>query len=131
MGGGVIGLLCADDGRDSYDLDSMENERLRRDAFLRKDGVNYFKTDMRYEKIRFLDPTLSLFLHQDTLVFFTHEWALLPPKTFKGRLFQVITGKFLIRLRTRSHMERSIEWLKTHGYDFSFLEESQRNRNDP
>jgi hypothetical protein len=109
----------------------MENERLQRDACLRKDGVNYFKTDMRYEKVRFVDQTLSSFLYQDTLVFFTHEWSLLPPETLKGRLSQVITGKFLIRLRTRSHMERSMEWLRTHGYDFSFLEESQRNRSDP
>lgn len=118
---GIEGLLCADDGRNSYDLNKEENEILQHKFYLRRD-IKYFKTVLRYEKIKCIDYALEHVRNRDTLVLFTHEWAYIPLtlRQSVGRL--VSAGALPSNWFAKYKMERSVRWLHKHGYKFSFLE---------
>lgn len=74
--GGVKILLSADDpDRRSYSMSDYEQECLRSGSYCDSDFV-YLATDLRIENLSF--PYFDLLQHEenDTLVIFTHEWAL-------------------------------------------------------
>lgn len=118
---GVKGLLCADDERDSYDLDESENHLVQQKFYLEKE-LKYFKTNLRYEKIACVGHTLSHLRNRDTLVLFTHEWAYMPLTLRQtiGHLVRQLT--FPPNWFARYKLRKSIECLRDYGYEFSFLE---------
>ena len=118
---GIKGLLCADDERDSYNLSKEENKVLQQKFYLEKD-LKYFKTDLRYEKMRYMDEALERIRNRDTLVLFTHEWAYLPLTLRQEIACMVRTYSLPPNWFAESKLEKSIKWLKNHGYEFSFLE---------
>lgn len=119
--GGVKGLLCADDERDSYNLNKEENEILQRKFYLER-RIKYFKTDLRYENISWIKKTLEQMCNRDTLVLFTHEWAYMPLTLRQGVAHLVHNRTFPPNWFAKDKLERSVIWLHEHGYKFSFLE---------
>lgn len=74
--GGVNTLFTADDPeRKSYSMSDQEQDSLRSGSY-RDSNFVYLATDLRIEKLSF--PYFDLLQHaeNDTLVIFTHEWAL-------------------------------------------------------
>lgn len=119
--GGVKGLLCADDKRDSYDLNKNENRLLHKKFYLKK-GLKYFKTDLRYEKTRCVRHSLAQLRDRGTLVLFTHEWAYVP-LTLRQTMGHLIRKHTLPPNWFATYkLRKSIEWLQNRGYEFSFLE---------
>ncbi|NDV81538.1 hypothetical protein D0T87_06020 [Bacteroides sp. 51] len=100
---GINRLLGADNkGRISYNLSENESEKLFNDHFLQKDSVLYFKTDLRLEQMDYFPLELWQYQDRDTLVFFTHEWALNKINKLK--------------------FQESVKWFSENNYEFSFLE---------
>ena len=73
---GVRKLFSADDDRISYSLPSEFNNILKQNETLKRNGVCYERTDIRIEET--LNPLYSLWRNRndDTVVLFSHEWAL-------------------------------------------------------
>lgn len=117
----IQGLLCADDDRDSYDLNKNENHLLQQRFYLEK-GLKYFKTDLRYEKAGCVRHRLTHLRNRDTLVLFTHEWAYIPLTLRQTLGYLVHQRTFPPNWFTGYKLRKSIKWLKDCGYEFSFLE---------
>lgn len=78
---GIRILLTADDGRRSYDLEREEEERLRRDGIVSKNGMTYIRTDCRAERpqqVSNADGARKEGEHakREMFVLFTHEGEL-------------------------------------------------------
>lgn len=71
------GLLGPDDERIAYNLDHEESVRLRQDGIYYKNGIQYFRTDLRLEKsvdiLKDIRKQMEKGLH---IEIFTHEWML-------------------------------------------------------
>ena len=95
---GVKILLAADDERISYDLSEEQNSELLFSNSITIDGITYMRSNVRIEKV--LEPYWNLYenMDKDTLVVFTHEWALDRVNRYK--------------------LERFIELLKENNYTF-------------
>lgn len=78
----IIGLLTADDNRQSYYLDEKESNYIYCHDKMIKDDCYFISTDMRMEYVDKIDEKIkelssSSWNNQtDYLVIFTHEWAL-------------------------------------------------------
>lgn len=103
---GVVGLLCADDDRISYNLSVEENAALLKNDLLCKEGMKYYRTHLRIEKIRFKSFIIKLLslIGKKTIIIFTHEWAL--------------------NKRNWLKLELLIIWYYINRYEFAFLEET-------
>ena len=97
---GISTLLCADDGRISYNLNENESKLLSLNGVYYKNNMTYLKTDMRYENCKGIIIRLTSQSIETPLVIFTHEW------TFD---------------ETYSDVAKSIYWMKNHNYIFSDL----------
>lgn len=97
---GIFILLCADDGRISYNLNENESKLLSLNGVYYKNNITYLKTDMRYENCKGIIIRLNSQSIETPLVLFTHEWA-----------FE----------ETYSDVAKSIYWMKKHKYIFSDL----------
>lgn len=104
----IYRLLGADDeGRISYDLSAVQSDSLYKLRHYTRDSILYFKTDVRVERMRPFPLELLDIQNQDTIILFTHEWAIM-----KG-----IRKSF-----NKMKLRKSIEWLNENNYKFSFLE---------
>ena len=119
--GGVKGLLCADDERDSYDLNEQENNILKQKFYFKK-NIKYFKTDFRYENTWRIDYALSHLRNRDTLVLFTHEWAYRPLTVRQSAGYLIHHRCLPPNWFVKYSLEKSIKWLREHDYEFVFLE---------
>lgn len=93
------------DGRAAYSLTESQSAALRERGFLDEEmggGIQYVRTDARFEQMVFPWWTLSNLRNQERIVVFTHEWAM-------GR-------------RVRFFMEQAFGWFQEHNYKFTFLE---------
>lgn len=72
---GIRGLMAADDERISYYLSEEENRTLRdsKEGYLRIDGMEFYRTDIRYEREDDILAALDRYREQDQIVVFTHE----------------------------------------------------------
>ena len=115
-------LLCADDAdRESYDLAPSENRLVQINGIIRKNNVKYIRTDLRLENKIQIKRYLKEQLNKDTLVIFTHEWAL-TPQSFPTIVRKILTMKPQLNFWTRHNLEQTLEWVKEHDYNYSFLE---------
>lgn len=73
---GVEVLLSADDDRISYSLPKLVNDRLIREEHTLYNGIVYERTDIRIEHTIFPIVDLIENRNDETIVLFTHEWAL-------------------------------------------------------
>lgn len=90
-------LTTNDDNRISYSLPVEDNVELVKRGYLYKDSLFYVRTSYRLENMTFLPIS-----PRDTVVLFTHEWALNRKNRFK--------------------MEACLGWLKLKGYKYVFFE---------
>lgn len=84
---GITKLFSADDNRISYSLPHKQNEELIKTESLNFNGMYYEHSDIRVESS---NPLFALWQNRDdeTIVLFTHEWALQAPwNKFKFKLF--------------------------------------------
>lgn len=120
--GGTRILLCADrPGRRSYTLDDNECRHVSDGHQLVKDGIRYLRTDLRTEYRYDIDMALRHIQDRDTLVIFTHEWALTPQSVtdILGRMWY--KRKLRVNSLSRRNLETTVKWLNDNGYRFSFL----------
>ena len=75
---GIIGLLTADDDRDSYYLDSTKSSELRLNGREVIDDLLFIPTDIRLESIDNFEKIDNEFLNgvDSEIIVFTHEWLL-------------------------------------------------------
>lgn len=99
---GVIGLLCSDDDRISYDLSGEQHKELKAKEQLQLNNMTYYDTDFRFDGKRMITHDMMKLRDQEILVLFAHEWAL-------GR-------------RGLNRMETAVKWLVKNDYEISFLE---------
>lgn len=103
---GTKTLLGPDsDGRTAYSLTESQSAMLRAHGFIAEEtggGIEYVRTDARFEQMAFPWWTLSNLRDRERIVVFTHEWAM-------GR-------------RICFFMEQAFGWFREHGYEFTFLE---------
>ncbi len=73
---GKLTLLSADDDRRSYSLPLSLNDSLIKKESIQYNNINFERTDIRIEKPD--GPLKELYLNRndETIVLFTHEWAL-------------------------------------------------------
>ncbi len=101
-------LLCADQkGRLSYNLTPSQADSVYNYQILLKDSIYYMRTDFRIVNHTYIIPHLRN-CKNDTIVIFTHEWALFSNKN--------IIKKHI----NRYNLEASIQWLKKNQYNFIF-----------
>lgn len=105
----VVGLLTADDSRQSYYLDDDENKYIYCHDRMKKDDCYFISTDMRMEYVDNVDKKIKE-LSSDSwnnqtgdLVVFTHEWAL--------------------NLETKEKVEKMCQYAVDNGYKFVFFED--------
>lgn len=72
---GIRGLMAADDDRISYYLSEEENRKLRdsKEGHLKADGMEFYRTDIRYEREDDILAALDRYKDQNQIVVFTHE----------------------------------------------------------
>lgn len=105
----VIGLLTADDSRQSYYLNDDENKYIYCHDRMEKDGCHFISTDMRIEYVENIDKkirelsTNSWNNQTGDLVVFTHEWALNPD--------------------TKEKVEKMCQYAKDNDYKFVYFED--------
>ncbi len=106
----IVGLLTADDNRNSYDLSAEKSAYIYcHDELEEENGLSYFSTDLRIENIDNVYKKLKEF-NSDSwcnqlgdLVIFTHEWAL--------------------NAEEKSKIEKFCEYAFENGYKFEFFED--------
>lgn len=105
----VIGLLTADDSRQSYYLDDDENKYIYCHDRMVKDDCYFISTDMRMEYVDNIDKKIKELSSNSwnnqtaDLVIFTHEWAL--------------------NLETKEKVEKMCQYAVDNGYRFVFFED--------
>ena len=94
-------------GRKAYALDAAASAELwaRGELAFPHDqmGGGYARTDARFERICLPWWAMAKLRDRERIVVFTHEWAM-------GR-------------RVRFVMDESFQWLREHGYEFTFFED--------
>lgn len=117
-----IPLICADtENRLSYDLDQTEADMLWEKRSLNTNGRRYLSTDVRIENHILIERELQRFHNRDTLIIFTHEWAL-SEQSAKSFLKALIYERTLrINALNRSNLHKAVKWLYDNNYEFSFL----------
>lgn len=105
----IIGLLTADDSRQSYYLDDDENKYIYCHDRMKIDDCYFISTDMRMEYVDNIDKKIKE-LSSDSwnnqtgdLVIFTHEWAL--------------------NLETKEKVEKICQYALDNEYRFLFFED--------
>ena len=77
---GIVGLLAADDDRVSYYLDNSQNMSLRSYGYLFDSGLLFLKSNIRLELIESMEyhlkKNMKLYFSRQSIVVFTHEWAM-------------------------------------------------------
>ncbi len=95
-------LLAPDDDRSCYWLSSTQSERTRRDGSFSQvkacSALEFWRTDLRYENVKWIWYQLESLRDQDRIVIFTHEWAM--------------------DNTTKEKMEYSFEWFNDNGYNY-------------
>lgn len=81
---GIVGLLTADDERNSYYFDSNITEDIRIKGKSEVDGLVCISTDLRLENVNDIKQEL-LNINDEELIVFTHEW-ILDDKLIKEKL---------------------------------------------
>lgn len=105
----VIGLLTADDSRQSYYLDDDENKYIYCHDRMVKDDCYFISTDMRVEYVDNVDKKIKELSSNSwnnqtgDLVIFTHEWAL--------------------NLESKEKVEKMCQYAVDNGYRFVFFED--------
>ena len=107
----VVGLLTADDNRNSYYLDEELNEYIYCHDFFKEEklGISFVSTDVRVEYIEDIDDKISEFETDvwnnqlGILEVFTHEWAL--------------------SAENKEKVEKICKWVKENDYENMFLED--------
>lgn len=103
----IFHLLGADDkGRKSYNLNEEQSDSLFEFRSYIRDSIRYFRTDLRIERMKYFPLELLESQDKDTLILFTHEWALTGYKNMLNRI----------------KLKQSVKWLNHKNYKFSFLE---------
>ena len=70
------GLLGPDDERRAYDLSKIESMDLRKNGFLSKEGIHYYRTDLRLENSHNVKNDIERLAERGQHIeIFTHEWA--------------------------------------------------------
>ncbi len=117
-GGGVKTLLCADDGRISYNLTSWQDSLLKANAYYQKDGLCFRRTDLRLESCHSLREISKIIQRKDTVVIFTHEW-LLVDQSIKNYLYNVLKGnRYVPNFIQYRKFDATIKWLYDNKYKF-------------
>jgi hypothetical protein len=101
---GIKGVFCADDDRISYDLTPSENESVNNNFIYRKNNLNYYKTNLRYEHLSSAPDVIKRLeglKDKERLVLFTHD------SVFMDNL---------------SKLTASLEWLNRNNYKFDFFD---------
>jgi len=121
--GGVNSLLGADQpNRKSYNLTITESDSLYRYHYVRTNTIQYFSTDIRLERYWNILLRLNQLRNRDTLVIFTHEWAL-SEQSLKELSSKIIREHTIQpNCLTRLNMDATIKWLHENGYQHTFLE---------
>lgn len=115
--------MCADsEARLSYNLSYTESDSLWKHKYLSKGGRKYFSTDIRLEHYPVILYKLKQLQNRDTLVIFTHEWAIGNQTIidFGSRLLH--DRRIQINSLNRKNLEIAIKWLYDNDYKFTFLE---------
>ena len=105
----VVGLLTADDSRQSYYLDNDENKYIYCHDRMVKDDCYFISTDMRMEYVDNVDKKIKELSSNSwnnqtgDLVIFTHEWAL--------------------NLETKEKVEKMCQYAVDNGYRSVFFED--------
>lgn len=115
-------LLCADSpGRDSYNLNSRELKQLNSNRKFKKNNKTYVPTDIRIEHYPDIRKALLAHTYNDTIVIFSHEWAL-TPETLRVILAKIIKGKFNINALNRYNLNILLKEFNNNNYEYTFLE---------
>lgn len=116
-------LLCADTkGRQSYDLTINESKAVEAHRPLTKNGIVYIPTDIRIENYFDIKKELYARSNYDTLVVFTHEWALTPQSI--NQIIRNLIWKRELRINAlnRHNLLTTLKWLHGNSYQYTFLE---------
>lgn len=116
---GVATLLCADSKeRLSYDLSRAEADFVYNNARFTKDSLNYVRTDIRLENY-FRVPVYELAnRNSDTIVIFTHEWAL-KDESVKNVVAKLLPGKkFQLNAINKDNLKVICEWLTANNIKY-------------
>lgn len=107
----IVGLLTADDLRNSYGLSKEESEYIYSHDELRKDSLTYYSTDLRAEYIENISAKIKDFdtdswnNQTQDMVVFSHEWQ--------------------INAEIKATIEKLCKWAVSEGYSFEFFEDIQ------
>lgn len=98
----VTALLCKDSEEASYCLAEEHVEKLygSRDGVLEVDGITYYVTDVRLEKVENIIDILETRKKDRVIVIFTHAWCF---------------------MENSEKLEKAVQWLVEADYQFSDL----------
>lgn len=112
----IVGLLTADDDRQSYYLSEEDNQYIYCHDELERDGITFISTDLRVEFVDNVKRKIKEF-HTDAwnnqlgdLVIFSHEWAL--------------------NYEIKDNIEKFCEYAVDNGYKFEFFEDRIAEKNN-
>lgn len=107
----LIGLLSADDNRNSYSLEHIADVELKCKHIIKKENMIFLQTTQRFDglKPRMVKRLFTNMGGQN--IFFTHEWLLLRPSSLKLKVKSVII-KMLMKMVCRFYTKK--------GYVFAF-----------
>ncbi|MDE5567208.1 MAG: hypothetical protein K2J12_02075 [Muribaculaceae bacterium] len=118
----VTTLLCADSkNRISYNLTIEEANYIFNNNQIIKDNLKYIKTNIRLENHINIGKELRKLQDQDTLVIFTHEWALIPQTPRQILSILLHEHRFQCNTVVKNNLEKTLQWLNEHEYKYSFL----------
>ena len=130
---GVCTLLCADSpSRSSYDLNPRQIENLYSHGLVCNSNRSYLVSDLRteHQSLPLIISKLNRLTYRDTLVIFTHQWAISPQSGIsfiKKQLKQAVRKSYTVGMQPNSlnrlNLEVVIKLLKIHNYHFSFLDD--------
>lgn len=104
---GIMGLLSAEDKRKNYYLDNNQNSYLYEYDYYYEDNINFFKTDIRLEKIKDVDISFNELIedekNNEIIIIFTHEWELYQKEN-----------------KVINNLDKLCEKIKNSGYVFDY-----------
>lgn len=89
---GIRTLLCADDSRISYGLESEQNNTVLKNGmyFDSCSGIKFLHTNFRVEKLEIVDlRDIEKMVKEEQLIFFTHE-TLLKDSKIVDKIYQIL-----------------------------------------
>ena len=92
----VVGLLTADDSRQSYSLNWQQCRQLSTVGTLEYEGIYFLRTTQRFDSLR-PKKIKRLFNMGGQEILFTHEWVFFP-MTFKLRIKAVIIKTIMFKI---------------------------------